>query len=53
VISLLVGYFIFGLVMLAIIALMTAFYVWRGRSIASKWWKKAERANDSAPKEPK
>jgi hypothetical protein len=51
-IPLLVGYFIFGLVMLAIIVVLTALYVWRGRSIATKWWKKAEQANDSAPKEP-
>jgi hypothetical protein len=46
VIATLAGYLVFALVMILIIALMTAYLVWRSRTVGKKWWKRAEEAND-------
>ena len=46
VIATLAGYLVFALVMSLIIALMTAYLVWRSRTVGKKWWKGAEQAND-------
>ncbi len=38
-------YIVFGFVMVAIIAALTAIYVWRAKAIARKWARRAEQKN--------
>lgn len=47
-ITTLAGYLVFALVMVLIIALMTAYLVWYSRTVGKKWWKRAHDKNDPA-----
>jgi hypothetical protein len=44
--STLAGYLVFGLVMIVIVALLTAYLVWYSRTVGKKWWKRAQDKND-------
>ena len=48
VIATLTGYVVFALVVILIIALMTAYLVWYSRTVGKKWWKRARDENDPA-----
>jgi hypothetical protein len=39
------GYLIFAVVMVALMAALTAYYVLRGRKIGWTWWRRAEQEN--------
>ncbi len=39
----LLGYLVFVVVMLLLLAALTAYYVWRARMIGRKWWRRAEK----------
>jgi len=43
VIRTLLGYLVFVVVMLLLLAALTAYYVWRARMIGRKWWRRAEK----------
>ncbi len=40
------GYIFIGVGIAAFVVLMTAYYVWRARSISRRWWRRAEAEND-------
>ena len=40
------GYLLFGIGVVTIVIFMTAYYAWRARSIAKRWWRRAEAEND-------
>ncbi len=40
------GYLLFGIGMITIVIFMTAYYAWRARSVAKRWWRRAETEND-------
>jgi hypothetical protein len=42
------GYLVFGVGGAALIILMTAYFAWRARAIARRWWRRAEAENDPA-----
>jgi len=42
------GYLIFGIGLIAAVILITAYYVWRARTIANNWWRRAHAKNDAA-----
>jgi hypothetical protein len=39
------GYLLFGIGVITIVIFMTAYYAWRARSIANRWWGRAEAKN--------
>lgn len=47
------GYFVFALVMILIVVLMTACLVWYSRAVGKRWWKRAENENDPARRKTK
>jgi hypothetical protein len=44
------GYLLFGIGVVTIVIFMTAYYAWRARSIAKRWWRRAEAENDPSRK---
>jgi uncharacterized membrane protein len=40
------GYLLFGIGVVTIVVFMTAYYAWRARRIAKRWWRRAEAEND-------
>jgi hypothetical protein len=40
------GYLVFGIGVVSIVIFMTAYYAWRARRIARRWWGRAEAEND-------
>lgn len=40
------GYLFFGVGVAVLIIFMMAFYTWRARSVARRWWRRAEAEND-------
>jgi hypothetical protein len=40
------GYLLFGIGVVTIVIFMTTYYAWRARSIAKRWWRRAEAEND-------
>lgn len=40
------GYLLFGIGAVTIVIFVTAYYAWRARSIAKRWWRRAEAEND-------
>ncbi len=44
------GYLLFGIGVVTIVIFMTSYYAWRARSIAKRWWRRAEAENDPTRK---